>query len=38
MDAGANLKAFIRMDGAILGSIDVAMRKARIAVMFECSH
>lgn len=37
LDAGAHLKAFIRMDGAVLGSIDVAMRKARTAVMFECS-
>ena len=24
------------MDGALLGSIDVAMRKARTAVLFEC--
>lgn len=37
LDTGANLKAFFRMDGAVLGSIDVAMRKARTAVMFECS-
>jgi uncharacterized protein GlcG (DUF336 family) len=37
LDAGANLKAFFRMDGAVLGSIDVAMRKARTAVLFECS-
>src|ERR1700749_3875007 len=37
LDAGANLKAFFRMDGAVLGSIDVAVRKARTAVMFECS-
>ena len=29
VDAGANLKAFARMDGALLGSIDVAIRKAR---------
>ncbi|ABS27541.1 heme-binding protein [Anaeromyxobacter sp. Fw109-5] len=35
LDAGAHLKAFIRMDGAVLGSIDVAMRKARTAVLFE---
>jgi uncharacterized protein GlcG (DUF336 family) len=37
LDAGAHLKSFIRMDGAVLGSIDVAMRKARTAVMFKCS-
>jgi len=35
LDAGAHLKAFIRMDGAVLGSIDLAMRKARTAVLFE---
>jgi uncharacterized protein GlcG (DUF336 family) len=37
LDAGANLKAFVRMDGAVLGSLDVAMRKARTAVLFECN-
>lgn len=35
LDAGAHLKAFLRMDGAVLGSIDVANRKARTAVLFE---
>jgi uncharacterized protein GlcG (DUF336 family) len=35
LDAGAHLKAFIRMDGAVLGSIDVALKKARTAVLFE---
>jgi uncharacterized protein GlcG (DUF336 family) len=35
LDAGAHLKAFIRMDGAVLGSIDVALTKARTAVLFE---
>lgn len=35
LDAGAHLKAFLRMDGAVLGSIDVAMKKARTAVLFE---
>lgn len=34
LDAGAHLKAFIRMDGAVLGSIDVATRKAKTAVLF----
>ena len=29
VDAGGNLKAFARMDGAWLGSIDIAIRKAR---------
>ncbi len=37
LDAGANLKAFSRMDGAVLGSIDVALRKAKTSVLFECS-
>ncbi|HEU4506751.1 MAG TPA: heme-binding protein [Pyrinomonadaceae bacterium] len=35
LDRGAHLKAFLRMDGAVLGSIDVANRKARTAVLFE---
>ena len=35
LDAGAHLKAFSRMDGAVLGSIDVATRKARTAVLFQ---
>jgi len=35
VDAGANLKAFGRMDGAWLGSIDIAMRKARTARYFD---
>jgi uncharacterized protein GlcG (DUF336 family) len=35
LDAGAHLKAFVRMDGAVLGSIDIAMKKARTAVLFE---
>ena len=37
LDAGAHLKAFVRMDGAVLGSIDVAMKKARTAVLFNCT-
>ena len=37
LDAGALLKAFSRMDGALLGSIDAAIRKARTAVLFECN-
>jgi uncharacterized protein GlcG (DUF336 family) len=35
VDGGANLKAFARMDGAWLGSIDIAMRKARTARYFD---
>ncbi len=35
VDAGANLKAFARMDGAWLGSIDIALRKARTARFFD---
>jgi uncharacterized protein GlcG (DUF336 family) len=34
VDAGANLTAFVRMDGAWLGSIDIAIRKARTARFF----
>lgn len=34
VDVGANLKAFARMDGAWLGSIDIAMKKARTARYF----
>jgi len=35
VDAGANLKAFIRMDEAWLGSIDVALKKAKTARFFD---
>ena len=35
VDAGANLKAFVRQDGAWLGSIDVAVKKARTARFFD---
>lgn len=35
VDAGANLKAFLRMDGAWLGSIDIAIKKARTARFFD---
>ena len=33
-DDGANMKAFVRMDGAFLGSADIAMNKARTAALF----
>jgi uncharacterized protein GlcG (DUF336 family) len=35
VDAGGNLKAFARMDGAWLGSIDIATTKARTARFFD---
>jgi uncharacterized protein GlcG (DUF336 family) len=35
VDAGGNLKAFKRMDGAWLGSIDIAIKKARTARFFD---
>jgi uncharacterized protein GlcG (DUF336 family) len=35
VDTGGNLKAFTRMDGAWLGSIDIAIKKARTARLFD---
>ena len=35
VDTGPNLKGFFRMDGALLGAIDVAIKKARTARLFE---
>jgi len=35
VDAGANLKAFARMDGAWLGSIDISIKKAKTARYFD---
>jgi uncharacterized protein GlcG (DUF336 family) len=35
VDAGGNLKAFRRMDAAWLGSIDIAIKKARTARYFD---
>ncbi|MEK1934031.1 MAG: heme-binding protein [Pararhizobium sp.] len=37
LDAGAHLKALERMDGAVLASIDIAMRKAATAVLFQAN-
>lgn len=34
LDAGIHLKAFVRMDEALLGSIDIALGKARTAALF----
>jgi len=35
VDAGGNLKAFARMDGAWIGSIDISQKKARTARFFD---
>ena len=35
VDAGANLKYFVRMDNAWLGSIDIAIKKAKTARFFD---
>ena len=35
VDRAAYLKAFMRMDGTRLGPVDVALRKARTAALFE---
>jgi uncharacterized protein GlcG (DUF336 family) len=35
VDAGGNLKAFVRMDGAWRGSIDIAVKKASTARAFD---
>jgi uncharacterized protein GlcG (DUF336 family) len=37
VDAGGNLKAFDRMDGAWLGSVDISIKKARTARLFDMS-
>jgi uncharacterized protein GlcG (DUF336 family) len=35
VDAGGNLKAFARQDGAWLGSIDISVKKARTSRLFD---
>lgn len=35
VDAGANLIAFTRQDGAVIGSIDLAISKAKTARLFD---
>ena len=35
VDAGANLLAFVRMDGAWLGSADISLKKAKTARFFD---
>lgn len=34
VDSGAHLVAFERMDGAFLGSVDIAIKKARTSALF----
>lgn len=35
VDGGANLVAFVRMDGAWLGSVDISIKKAKTARFFD---
>merc|ERR1719516_243526 len=35
VDNGANLVGFYRMDGAWLGSVDIAIKKAKTAIFFQ---
>ena len=37
LDAAVHLKAFVRMDGAVLGSIDLSIGKARTSALFQIS-
>jgi uncharacterized protein GlcG (DUF336 family) len=37
LDAGGHLKAFKRMDGAVLAAIAIALTKANTAVLFEAN-
>ena len=37
VDAGVHLKAFSRMDNAVLGSIDIAIKKARTSALFQAN-
>lgn len=36
VDAGGNLKAHVRMDGANIGSIPISINKAYTAIAFQC--
>ncbi|WP_051973030.1 heme-binding protein [Cryobacterium sp. MLB-32] len=36
VDAGGNLKAHVRMDGANIGSIPIAINKAYTSIAFQC--
>ncbi|NQY29523.1 MAG: heme-binding protein [Flavobacteriaceae bacterium] len=35
VDSGANLVAFARMDEAVLGAIDISLKKAKTAILFK---
>ena len=37
VDAAGHLQSFLRMDGAIIGAIDVSQRKARTSALFRCN-
>ena len=37
VDAGVHLKAFTRMDDAVLASIDIALKKARTSALFQAN-
>jgi uncharacterized protein GlcG (DUF336 family) len=37
LDARGELKSFLRMDGAVPGAMDIAVRKAKTAVLFEAN-
>ncbi|MFK3705459.1 uncharacterized protein GlcG (DUF336 family) [Raoultella sp. BIGb0138] len=37
LDSGGHLTAFARMDGTFLATIDIAIRKARTAVLFQAN-
>jgi len=37
VDAGVHLKAFSRLDGALLASIDIAVKKARTSALFQAN-
>lgn len=37
LDAAVHLKVFVRMDGAVLGSIDLSIGKARTSALFQIS-
>lgn len=37
VDAAVHLKSFTRMDGAVLGSIDIALKKARTSALFQAN-
>jgi uncharacterized protein GlcG (DUF336 family) len=37
LDARGELKSFLRMDGAAPGAMDIAVRKAKTAVLFEAN-